>query len=107
VLDAMQADSGVDLTELRVDGGMVVNDLLMQFQADMLGVPVVRPRIVETTALGAAYAAGLAEGVWPSIDELRSHWDEDRRWAPAMPVEERERRYARWKQAVTRTFDWV
>jgi glycerol kinase len=107
VLDAMQADSGVDLTELRVDGGMVVNDLLMQFQADVLGVPVVRPKVVETTALGAAYAAGLAEGAWPSIDELRSHWGEDHRWTPAMPVEERERRYARWKQAVTRTFDWV
>jgi glycerol kinase len=107
VLDAVNADAGVDLAELKVDGGMVRNDTLMQFQADILGVPVVRPRIVETTALGAAYAAGLAVGFWKDQDELRAKWSEDRRFVPKMSEEEREQRLAGWKKAVTRTFDWV
>ncbi len=107
VLDAMNSDSGVPLAELRVDGGMVVNELLMQFQADILGVPVVRPTVSETTALGAAYAAGLATGVWSSIDQLSANWGEDRRWEPAMEADDRDRRYARWQQAVQRTLDWV
>lgn len=107
VLDAMNADSGVDLTELKVDGGMVANELLMQFQADVLGVPVIRPRVAETTALGAAYAGGLAVGVWASLDELRSNWGEDRRWESTMDAVERERIYSRWKKAVERTLDWV
>jgi glycerol kinase len=107
VLDAMNADSGVDLAELRVDGGMVANELLMQFQADILGVPVVVPRVTETTALGAAYAAGLASGVWESLDELRANWGEARRWSPTIGVEDRARLYGRWQQAVERTLDWV
>lgn len=107
VLDAMNADSGVALTELKVDGGMVKNELLMQFQADILGVPVIRPDVAETTALGAAYAAGLAVGVWESLDGLAANWGEDRRWEPVMDPADRERIYARWKQAVERTFDWV
>lgn len=107
VLDAMNADSGVDLAELRVDGGMVANELLMQFQADILGVPVVVPRVTETTALGAAYAAGLATGVWESLDELRANWGEARRWSPTISVEDRARLYGRWQQAVQRTLDWV
>jgi glycerol kinase len=86
---------------------MVGNELLMQFQADLLGVPVVRPRVAETTALGAAYAAGLAVGVWGSLDELRANWGEDRRWTPAMPADVREWIYHRWQQAVERTFGWV
>ena len=107
VLDAMNADSGVPLTELKVDGGMVVNDTLMQFQADLLGVDVVRPRVAETTALGAAYAAGLAAGYWSSPSEVRDNWGEDRRWSPSMDPGERERRYRNWKKAVQRTLDWV
>src|SRR4051794_22607864 len=107
VVDAMRADSGVELTELKVDGGMVVNELLMQFQADQLGVPVVRPEVTETTALGAAYAAGLAIGYWDGLDDLRRNWAEGARWTPEMPDEERERLYAQWKKAVTRTFDWT
>jgi glycerol kinase len=107
VVDAMNADSGVDLTELKVDGGMVVNELLMQFQADILDVPVIRPRVAETTALGAAYAAGLAVGFWSSQDDLRGNWQEDKRWTPAMDPTIRERDYTSWKKAVTRTFDWV
>ncbi|EWT00276.1 glycerol kinase [Intrasporangium oryzae NRRL B-24470] len=107
VLDAMNADSGVPLTELRVDGGMVVNETLMQFQADILGVDVVRPEVIETTALGAAYAAGLAVGYWSSPDEIRANWGEDKRWSPQMPVEERERLFRTWKKAVQRTLDWV
>ena len=107
VLDAVHADTGKPLTELRVDGGMVANDLLMQFQADLLGVPVVRPQVAETTALGAAYAAGLAVGFWADFDDLRKNWREDRRWEPLMDAAERERRYRLWKKAVTRTFDWV
>lgn len=107
VLDAMRADSGVELNELKVDGGMVANELLMQFQSDILGVPVIRPIFPETTVLGAAYAAGLAEDVWGGLDELRSNWGEDTRWEPSMGDDERARLYARWKQAVERTFDWV
>ena len=107
VLDAMNADSGVPLTELKVDGGMTVNETLMQFQADMLGVPVIRPVVNETTALGAAYAAGLAVGLWSGLDQLRANWAQARRWEPAMDPAERDRQYACWKKAVTRTFDWV
>jgi glycerol kinase len=107
VLEAMNADSGVPLTEMRVDGGMVVNDLLMQFQADILGVPVLRPLVAETTALGAAYAAGLATGVWASLDDLRVNWGEDRRWVPAMTSAERTAKMAKWKMAVERSLDWA
>ncbi|ROO88385.1 glycerol kinase [Actinocorallia herbida] len=107
IVDAMNRDSGYALTELKTDGGMVVNDLLMQIQADVLGVPVVRPRINETTALGAAYAAGLATGVWHGEAELAAQWKADRRWTPDMPEDKREREYAQWLKAVTRTFDWT
>jgi glycerol kinase len=107
VLEAMEKDSGVRLTALKVDGGMVFNELLMQFQADILGVPVVRPKVAETTALGAAYAAGLAVGFWKDLDELRLHWGRDREWRPAMDSARREKLYSGWKKAVTRTFDWV
>ncbi|QWC85185.1 glycerol kinase GlpK [Nocardioidaceae bacterium] len=107
VIDAMNADSGVDLSELRVDGGMIVNETLMQFQADILGVDVVRPKIAETTALGAAYAAGLAVGFWESTDEIRQQWAEDHRWTPQMDEDERERLLRNWKKAVTKTLDWV
>ena len=107
VLDAANADAGVPIRELRVDGGMVANGLLMQFQADILGIPVVRPRVAETTALGAAYAAGLATGVWSGLDELRANWAEDRRWEPTMDEAEREARLALWRKAVSRSLDWV
>ncbi|MGD9696336.1 MAG: glycerol kinase GlpK [Thermoleophilia bacterium] len=107
VVEAMNADSGVALESLRVDGGMVANDLLMQFQADLLDVDVIRPAVAETTALGAAYAAGLAVGFWARQEDLRENWVEDKRWTPAMSVELRERQYREWKKAVTRTFDWV
>jgi glycerol kinase len=107
VVDAMNADSGVDLTALKVDGGMVYNDLLMQTQADVLGVPVIRPKVAETTSLGAAYAAGLATGFWPTIDDLRGNWGKDKEWTPKMDATERDKQYAMWKKAVTRTFDWV
>jgi glycerol kinase len=107
VLDAMQADSGVELTALKVDGGMVVNQLLMQFQADILDVPVVRPKVAETTALGAAYAAGLAVGFWKNLDELRANWQVEKRWDPQMDVDTRAALYQSWKKAVIRTFDWV
>ena len=107
VLDAVNADSGVDLTELKVDGGMTGNDALMQFQADILNVPVVRPVVAETTALGAAYAAGLAVGFWETLDDLRSNWQEDKRWTPAIESDERDRTLRLWKKAVTKTFDWV
>jgi glycerol kinase len=106
-LDAVNADAGVDLNELKVDGGMVKNDTLMQFQADILGVPVIRPQLAETTALGAAYAAGLAVGYWANLDELRAKWAEDKRFVPAMPDSERAKLLAAWKKAVTKTFDWV
>jgi len=107
VLAAMVADSGVAVRELRVDGGMVVNELLMQFQSDILDVPIVRPRTIETTALGAAYAAGLAVGFWSGLDELRGNWQEGRRWLPGSDAAEREERLRLWKKAVTRTFDWA
>ncbi len=107
VVEAMNADSGVDLTSLKVDGGMVVNELLMQFQADILDVPVVRPVVAETTALGAAYAAGLAVGFWSSTDEIRANWSADKQWDPQLDADERESLYADWKKAVTRTFDWA
>lgn len=107
VLEAMEKDSGVQLKELKVDGGMVYNDLLMQFQADILGVPVVRPKVAETTSLGAAYAAGLAVGYWKGTDDMRANWAMDKRWEPRMSEQQREQLYAGWKKAVTRTFDWV
>ncbi|MFU8826663.1 MAG: glycerol kinase GlpK [Brevefilum sp.] len=107
VLDAMEKDSNVKLRALKVDGGMVVNTLLMQFQADILNVPVIRPVVSETTSLGAAYAAGLAVGFWPDIESLRKNWREDQRWTPKMPDAVRSEKYAGWKKAVTRTFDWV
>jgi glycerol kinase len=107
VAEAMNADSGVDLKELKVDGGMVGNELLMQFQADVLGVPVIRPKVAETTALGAAYAAGLATGFWKEVDDLRENWLEDKRWEPSMEQAEVDKEYKFWKKAVTRTFDWV
>ena len=106
VLDAMQADSGVQLQTLKVDGGMVVNELLMQFQADILGVPVVRPKVAETTALGAAYAAGLAIGFWENFDDLRTNWQVQQRWSPQMDKVTRKGLYSNWKQAVIRSFDW-
>jgi glycerol kinase len=107
VLEAMEKDSRIPIKELRVDGGMVANELLMQFQADILGVPVVRPRITETTALGAAYAAGLAVGYWSSREELERNWGIDKRWTPRMRDADRERLYGSWKKAVTRSFDWI
>jgi glycerol kinase len=107
VLDAMNADSGVPLRALKVDGGMVHNELLMQFQADVLGVPVIRPKVAETTALGAAYAAGLAVGFWSAKDDLRANWSSDREWQPATDPVTREKEYGLWKKAVTRTFDWI
>jgi glycerol kinase len=107
VLDAMNADSGVPLTALKVDGGMVFNDTLMQFQADILGVPVIRPTVAETTALGAAYAAGLAVGFWAKVEDLRANWGKDKEWKPEMAKAEREKLFKGWKKAVTRTFDWV
>ena len=107
VIDAMRADSDVDLTELRVDGGMVANELLMQFQADLLGVDVVRPVVAETTALGAAYAAGLAEGFWGDLSDVRANWQEGHRWEADMGSEQRGRLTARWKMAVERTLDWA
>ncbi|WP_420643564.1 glycerol kinase GlpK [Candidatus Leptofilum sp.] len=107
VLDAMNADSGVDLTALKVDGGMVFNNLLMQFQADVLGVPVIRPKVAETTALGAAYAAGLAVGFWKNTDEMRENWGVDKTWEPNKDSNASTDLYRMWKKAVTRTFDWV
>jgi len=107
VADAMNADSGVDLQSLKVDGGMVFNELLMQFQADTLQVPVIRPKVAETTSLGAAYAAGLATGLWGSIDDLRGNWGKDKEWTPSAPADRIEAEYRQWKKAVTKTFDWV
>ncbi|MEU8529393.1 MULTISPECIES: glycerol kinase GlpK [Streptomyces] len=106
VVDAMYQDSGVPITTLKVDGGMTANGLLMQHQADVLGVPVIRPRVAETTCLGAAYAAGLATGVWSGLDELKTHWRADVEWSPRMPAETREREYAKWRKAVERSFGW-
>jgi len=107
VMEAMNADAGVTLAELRVDGGMVANELLMQFQADQLGVDVIRPRVTETTALGAAYAAGIAVGFWRGEHDVVDNWSEDARWTPRMPSDERDRLYRNWKKAVTKTMDWV
>jgi len=107
VLEAMQKDSGVRLKSLKVDGGMVYNQLLMQFQADLLGVPVVRPKISETTALGAAYAAGLAVGFWENLDDLRANWQVDHTWQPRMSEQERRSLYRGWLKAVKRTFNWI
>jgi glycerol kinase len=107
VLDAMEKDSGVKLTALKVDGGMVYNDTLMQFQADVLGVPVVRPKVAETTALGAAYAAGLAVGFWENEQDIRDNWGIDKTWEPNPESTAGTENYRMWKKAVTRTFDWV
>ncbi len=107
ILEAMEEDANIRLSALKVDGGMVGNELLMQFQADILGVPVIRPRVAETTALGAAYAAGLAVGFWRDMEELRRNWGVERVWEPHMPEEERERLYRGWKKAVERTLNWV
>jgi glycerol kinase len=107
VLDALNADFGHDLTELKVDGGMINNNTLMQFQADILGVPVIRPVVAETTALGAAYAAGLAVGFWKDLDQLRDRWQEGARWEPKMAAPERDRHLSLWKKAVSRTLNWV
>jgi glycerol kinase len=107
VLDAMNADSGVELKSLKVDGGMVYNELLMQFQADVLGVPVIRPKVPETTALGAAYAAGYAVGFWKSKAEMRQNWKVDKTWQPDTESDAGTERFAQWKKAVTRTFDWI
>jgi glycerol kinase len=107
VVDAMKNDSGIDLDVLRTDGGMIENELLMQFQSDILNKPVVRPVIKETTALGAAYAAGLAVGFYKNLDDLRANWAVDKTWKPAMEENKRESMYKLWKKAVTRTFDWV
>ncbi|MEU3947177.1 glycerol kinase GlpK [Streptomyces sp. NPDC029526] len=107
VVDAMYEDSGVRISSLKVDGGMTRNDLLMQHQADVLDVPVIRPRVSETTCLGAAYAAGLATGVWNGLDELTSHWRQDAAWEPSMAASERDREYRNWRRAVERSFGWV
>jgi glycerol kinase len=107
VVDAANEASDAPFKELKVDGGMVANELLMQFQADVLGVPTIRPKVSETTALGAAYAAGIAVGVWSGTDDVTRNWGEDKRWEPSEPAEEIEKRYARWKEAVQRTLGWV
>jgi glycerol kinase len=107
VVEAMAADSGVALGELRVDGGVTANSLCMQLQADILGVAVSRPVVAETTALGAAYAAGLATGFWRDVDELRANWKQDRRWEPSWSDRRRIDGYAGWRKAVQRTLDWV
>jgi len=107
VIEAMVRDSGVAMSELRVDGGMVVNELLMQFQSDILDTPVIRPKVIETTALGAAYAAGLAVGFWDSTGEIEANWAEDRRWTPGMDSGFREKLFASWRKAVRRSFDWI
>jgi glycerol kinase len=107
VAEAMEQDSGVHLEVLKVDGGVTANELCMQIQADVLGVPVSRPVVAETTALGAAYAAGLAVGFWSNTDEMRSNWNEDRRWDPQWSEDQRDAAYAQWKKAVQRTLDWV
>ena len=106
IVEAMALDSGVRLGVMKVDGGATVNDLLMQMQADMLGVPIVRPVVSETTALGAAYAAGLAVGVWTDLDSLRAHWKADRQWDPHWSTDQRDEAYARWQKAVERSFGW-
>ncbi|MBW1680809.1 MAG: glycerol kinase GlpK [Deltaproteobacteria bacterium] len=107
IVDAMEKDSGVSLKRLKVDGGMVANELLMQFQSNILGVPVIRPRVSETTALGAAYMAGLAVGFWKGLEELQSNWYADKTWRPAMGEEERRAGYRGWKKAVERSLGWI
>jgi glycerol kinase len=107
IVEAMEHDSGIPLTQLKVDGGMVKNELLMQFQSDILNVPVIRPTLTETTALGAAYAAGLAVGYWKDQQELQANWQMDKEWKPSMPLDESKRLYSGWKKAVTRTFNWI
>jgi glycerol kinase len=107
IVNAMNRDSGVELSKLKVDGGMVANEVLMQFQSDILNVPVIRPRVSETTALGAAYVAGLAVGFWNGLDELRQNWAEDKTWHPAMTPDAREKYYRQWKKAVDRSFNWM
>ncbi len=107
ILMAMQKDSDVVLKHLKVDGGMVLNELLMQFQSDFLNVPIIRPTVIETTALGAAYAAGLATGFWSSTKDLKNNWSEGKRWVPAMKEEHREKLYSGWKKAIERSFNWV
>jgi glycerol kinase len=103
----MEQDSSIPITELRVDGGMVGNELLMQFQSDIVNVPVVRPKITETTALGAAYAAGLAVGYWRSRDDLLGNWQVDKRWTPQMNENRRVALFGSWQKAVGRSLDWV
>jgi len=107
IVKAMKKDSGVELSKLKVDGGMVKNELLMQFQSDILNVPVIRPKVSETTALGAAYAAGLAVGFWPGLEAVRKNWAEDKTWKPKMSKEARNQYFRYWKKAVDRTFDWI
>jgi glycerol kinase len=107
VLDAMVDDTGVPMQVLKVDGGATVNDLLMQLQADILGVPVVRPTIIETTALGAAYAAGLAVGIWDGLESLRQNWKVDRQWTPRWSTDHREQAYRTWRKGVERSLGWV
>ena len=107
VVDAANEASDAPFKELKVDGGMVSNELLMQFQSDVLGVPTIRPKVSETTALGAAYAAGIAVGVWSGTDDVTRNWGEDKRWEPSEPAEQIEKRYRRWKEAVQRTLGWV
>jgi glycerol kinase len=107
VLEAMEKDSGVSLKTLKVDGGMVYNNLLMQFQSDILNVPVIRPKVSETTALGAAYAAGLATGFWDNLDDLKANWQVEQTWEPQMDKSERKALYSGWLKAVERTFGWV
>jgi glycerol kinase len=107
VMDAMRADSGIQPTALKVDGGATVNNFLMQLQADILDVPVVRPTVNETTALGAAYAAGLATGLWSGLDDLKAHWGADRTFEPTWSEERRAEGYRGWVKAVARTRDWV
>ncbi len=107
IVEAMNKDSGVELQTLKADGGMVFNELLMQFQSDILNVPVVRPKVAETTCLGAAYAAGIAVGFWSGREELYNNWEEDKTWQPDMAEEVRATGYKGWKKAVERTYDWV
>ena len=107
VLDAMNADSGTPLVELKVDGGMTANNLLMQFQADIVGIPVVRPEVPETTALGAAYAAGLATDLWSGLDELRSLWEVQSRFVPQMSDQDRDEHMRKWRKAISKSLDWV
>jgi glycerol kinase len=107
VVLAMAEDSGVAIEVMRVDGGVTANDFAMQLQADILGVPVSRPEVAETTALGAAYAGGLATGFWSGTGELAENWSESRRWEPSWTVEQRDEGYRQWRKAVARTLDWV